>query len=201
MERWRELLETAEPGQHVVQLYDEDDQLLTRNVSRYLAAGMKRGDGLLVLATGEHARAIDRQLREEEPLTAQAVAEGRLLFLDAREMLERLVVDGAPDRHRFERVIGDAVRQVRTSAAGGHVRAFGEMVGLLWADGQHAAALQLEEYWNQLLKRTGISLFCAYGIDMFSGDSDAGGLDSILGAHTHLFAGRCTILASPATSR
>jgi hypothetical protein len=48
---WVELLTAAEPGEHVVQLYGGDDQRLTRNVSRYLAEGLRRGDGLVVIAT------------------------------------------------------------------------------------------------------------------------------------------------------
>ena len=30
--------------------------------------------------------------------------------------------------------------------------AFGEMVALLWAEGNHAAAIRLEELWNDLQK-------------------------------------------------
>ena len=42
MASWVELLSGAEPGEHVVQLYGNDDQLLIRNVSRYLAEGLRR---------------------------------------------------------------------------------------------------------------------------------------------------------------
>ena len=51
MASWAELLSGAEPGEHVVQLYGDDDRLLSRNVGRYLAEGLRRGDGLVVIAT------------------------------------------------------------------------------------------------------------------------------------------------------
>ena len=49
MSSWAELLRQAEPRQHVVQLYGEDDQLLARNVSRYLGEGLAQADGCLVI--------------------------------------------------------------------------------------------------------------------------------------------------------
>ena len=65
MASWAELLTLAGPGEHVVQLYGEDDQLLARNVSRYLAEGLRRGDGLVVIGTPEHTEAVARHLVEE----------------------------------------------------------------------------------------------------------------------------------------
>ncbi|MEA2724113.1 MAG: hypothetical protein QOH59_1884, partial [Gemmatimonadales bacterium] len=42
-----ELLDQVDPEEHLVQLYGKDDRLLTRNISRFLAEGLRRGDGLL----------------------------------------------------------------------------------------------------------------------------------------------------------
>jgi len=50
-----------------VQLYGDDDQLLTSDVSRYLGEGLRRGDGLVVIATSEHTHAIARHPVEEAP--------------------------------------------------------------------------------------------------------------------------------------
>ncbi len=46
-----ELLDGIESEEHVVQLYGNDDRLLTQNVGRFLSEGLKRGDGILVIAT------------------------------------------------------------------------------------------------------------------------------------------------------
>jgi hypothetical protein len=201
MSSWSELLDRAEPEEHLVQLYGGDHQLLVRNVSRYLAEGLKRGDGLVVIATSEHAEAIVRQLTEESAETSQALGDGRLVVLDAQATLDRFMVDGQPDQDLFRTVVGSVLQEVRARSATGKIRAFGEMVGILWVDGQQAAATRLEKYWNELLIGSTFSLFCAYPIDIFDGGSQTGGLEAVLCAHTHMYAGPRTMLSSPRAVR
>lgn len=201
MSSWTEILTDAESGDHVVQLYGEDDQLLARNVSRYLAEGMRRSDGLMVVATPGHTQAIARHLAEEGGSTIlQAEREGRLVFLDARTTLDRLLVGGLPDKAVFDSVIGEALREVRARSGSGRVRAFGEMVSLLWSEGRYAEAGLLEDLWNRVLAGSACSLYCAYRIDLFGKDVNKAALSPIVGAHTHLFAGLRTVLSSGRTS-
>jgi DcmR-like sensory protein len=196
MSSWTELLDRAEPGEHVVQLYGTEDQLLARNVSRYLAEGLRRGDGLIVIATRAHSQAILRQLTDATTEASGAIREGRLVSLDAAATLARFMCDAQPDRAMFETVIGGVLREVRAHSASGKVRAFGEMVGLLWVEGNRSAAIRLEEYWNDLMKGNGFSLFCGYPIDLFDNEGEMEGLHSVLGTHTHLLAGSATMLSS-----
>jgi hypothetical protein len=201
MSSWSELLDRAEPEEHVVQLYGGDHQLLVRNVSRYLAEGLKRGDGLVVIATSEHAVAIVRQLTEESDEASRALRDGRLVVLDAQATLDRFMVDGQPDQDLFRAVVGSVLQGVRGRSPTGKIRAFGEMVGILWVDGHQAAATRLEEYWNELLTGSTFSLFCAYPIDIFDGGSQTAGLEAVLCAHTHMYAGPRTMLSSPRAVR
>jgi MEDS: MEthanogen/methylotroph, DcmR Sensory domain len=197
MSSWTELLTNAESGDHVVQLYGEDDLLLAKNVSRYLAAGMRRLDGLLVIATPEHTQAIARQLAQDDATaTLEAERAGRLVFLDARTTLDRVLMDGRPDEGRFNSVVGEAMREARARSGNGRVRAFGEMVGLLWSQARYAQAERLEALWNALLAGSDYSLYCAYRIDLFGENVDKAALSSIVAAHTHLFAGPRTMLSS-----
>jgi len=53
---------------------------------------------------------------------------------------------------------------------GARVRAFGEMVALLWAQGNHSGAIRLEELWNDLQKSYSFSLFCAYPMHGVGGE-------------------------------
>jgi MEDS: MEthanogen/methylotroph, DcmR Sensory domain len=197
MSTWSELLDRAEPEAHFVQLYGEDDQLLTRNVSRYLVEGLRRGDGLVVFATSGHFDAIMRQLEAECPGAPEAHRQGRLVFHDARATLDRFMVDGQPDHDKFLSVVGPVVNAVRARSQSGGLRAFGEMVGLLWTDGRQAAAARLDDLWNELLVGSGCSLFCAYPIDILDGESHVGGLDAVLRSHTHMYAGPSTMLSGP----
>jgi hypothetical protein len=179
------LLDQPEPEEHYVQLYGKDDRALTHNVSHYLREGLRRGDGLLVIATVEHRGAMVRQLTDERTY-AKAVLEGRLVFLDAQATLNRFMLDGEPDQARFESVIGDALSGVRSRAVHTGIRAYGEMVGLLWMAGEFAAAIRLEELWNKLLKASDVCLFCSYPIDVFSPEFQAHSVDALMCSHTHL---------------
>ena len=44
------------------------------------------------------------------------------------------------------------------------MRAFGEMVTLLWEAGNLPAAIRLEQYWDDLTQAGLVSLFCAYPV-------------------------------------
>lgn len=180
-----ELLDQPEPEGHFVQFYGSDDWLLVRNVTRFLAEGLRRGDGLLAIAGPEHSGSVARQLREERGYS-KAVLEGRLVFLDAQTTLDRLMVDGQPDEELFESVIGEALKGVQARAGHTGIRAYGEMVGLLWKAGERAGAARLEEFWNSLLRSRNVSLFCGYPIDVFGEEFQVGVVDPLLCAHTHM---------------
>jgi hypothetical protein len=180
-----ELLDRLEPEEHVVQLYGADDRLLTENVGRYLSEGLKRGHGLLVIASPEHRTSLVRQLREDAGYS-NAVLEGRLVFLDAATTLARFMVNGVPDPALFDAAVGQALRGVQLRAVHTGVRAYGEMVGLLWKATEYTAAISLEQLWNDLLKKSDVCLFCAYPIDVFSSEFQSGQVDALLSAHTHL---------------
>jgi len=184
-----ELLANAKTEGHLVQLYDADEELLTRNVTTYLSEGLKLGEGLLVVATSEHLEAIPRRLEELGADYERAVREGRLVFLDAQETLDRFMIDGQPDWDRFEGTVGSALRQVQARVNGIKLRVHGEMVGILWKAGHRPAALRLEKFWNKLLRSITFNLFCTYPIDVFGDDFQLAEIDGLLCAHTHLLPG------------
>jgi KaiC/GvpD/RAD55 family RecA-like ATPase len=201
MSSWRQLIERAEPAEHVVQLYGRDDQLLADHVTRYLLEGLRRGDGLLMIATPVHREAIVRRLCEEEAGARAAIESGRLMLLDARETLDRFMVEEQPDWAIFEGIVNGLCQELRSRIGGRGIRAFGEMVGVLWEEGAYSAAIRLEEYWNRLLKANAICLFCAYPIDLFGPDFELPRLQALLGSHSHLLAGPATMLSSVGPAR
>jgi hypothetical protein len=197
MASWAELLTVAEPGKHVVHLYGEDDRLLAKNVSRYLVEGLRRGDGLIVIATPEHTRAILQHLvAEEAEALHDATTAGRLRTLDAGETLATLQRAGVGDLDAFRASVGQIIAETRARAATGSVRAFGEMVALLWAEGKHEEAARLEDTWNAVLAEHRCSLFCAYPIDLFDRQADPTMLHPIICTHHYILGGAGTLLSS-----
>lgn len=188
MSPWERVLERPDAQGHLVQLYT-DDAALVSNVGHYLWQGIEQGEGILVIAGAEHTEAFCGRLRELGTDPQAAMAGGRLALFDAQDTLTRFMVDGQPHWNRFESVVGNAMRQVHGVNEHSRLRAYGEMVGILWQSRRFAAAIRLEQFWNKLLSRGRFSLYCAYAIDVFGKDFHAGMIDGVLCTHTHLIPG------------
>lgn len=179
------LLKHPHPQSHFVQFYGAQDQALNRNVARYLAEGLTL-EGGLVIGSEERNEAVAREFNALGVDAAQAQRDGRLCFLNAEKTLDQFMVDGQPYWRRFERTIGFAINNIRDAVGHGGLRAYGEMVGVLWTQGQFSAAVRLEQFWNRLLTRSSASLFCGYPIDILSPAFQGAGLDAVLCAHSHV---------------
>jgi hypothetical protein len=147
---------------------------------------LRRGEGALVIATPEHRDLFSRHITQLGADVQTLVTNGQLVLLDAQETLNRFMVRGQPDWRLFEGVVNAAMRHVQTPNRGAGLRAYGEMVGLLWKIKQFAAAIRLEQLWNKLLEQSSFSLYCAYAIDLFGKELHVGALDDILCTHSHL---------------
>ena len=166
---------------HFVELYD-DDQTLVNSIARFISLGIERGEAGIVVATAEHRAAL-------EGLLGETVDPEPLYLLDAEELLARFMEDGAPDAGRFNREIG---RLIEEAADGRPVRIFGEMVAVLWAQGNVAGALRLEDLWNQLADVHPFRLFCAYPTEAFGGQNMAP-LRAVCHRHSHVIAAPVTL--------
>jgi excisionase family DNA binding protein/PAS domain S-box-containing protein len=155
---------------HVARFY-ESDAFLLEGVEEFIGPGLRAGQAAIVVATCSHRDALEARLWASGLDLAEARASGRFVSVDAAETLARLLVDGRPDRGRFVDVIGGLV--ARAGAGGRGVRVFGEMVALLAAEGKTAAALRLEELWDDLQQEHPFALLCAYPIDHLDDDPDA----------------------------
>jgi hypothetical protein len=183
---WEKLLERPHSGGHFVQLYEADEAALASNVGLYLWEGLRRGDGVLIVVTPEHQDLFSRQLDRLGADLPRLLYSQQLIFLDAQQTMSEFMVEGQPDWPRFEKTIRAAMRLVRPGEKAEGLRAYGEMVGILWKARQFAAAIRLEQLWNKLLEQSAFSLYCAYAIDVFGKDFEVANLDGVLCAHTHL---------------
>ncbi len=177
------LLTGPADGHHLVHFY-EDEAFLFDVVGQFLGAGLDAGDRLVVIATPEHRNGFLQRLQDRD--VDRAVADGQLLLLDAKETLARFMVEGRPDADRFHRVLQEALTLAVGGLTGVRVRAYGEMVDLLWRDGQRSAAIALEELWNEAGTRHAFSLLCAYVMANFYKGGDGVGFEDVCRTHSHV---------------
>jgi signal transduction histidine kinase len=179
------LLTGPSADRHMVQFY-EDDAFLQGVVADFFEAGLRVGEPLVGIITAAHAEGIRAQLAARGVDVEAACASGQLTLLDARETLGCFMVDGVPDAARFREVVGGVLERSQARSCHARVRAFGEMVDLLWQDGLPQAALQLEALWNGLSQRYAFSLLCGYALGRFGTEADGGGFREVCSAHSHV---------------
>lgn len=180
---WPDLLQQPTGGDHFIQLY-QDEGFLAEAVGEYIGTGLRRGDGVIIMATPRHEAAFSKQLERDGLCAADAVRRGQLVLLDADETLSRFTPGGMPDWQTFHALIGGVIAKMRLEYP--HVRAYGEMVDVLWQRGERDAAIRLEEFWNDLAKLQTFSLLCTYYMDNLDAAAYTGPLECVCKVHTHL---------------
>lgn len=148
---------------HSVHFYDRPSSLIDR-VCAFVREGFRDGDAAIVICTAEHLASIDVCLAARGFDVGDLRERGQYVSLDAATAIDEFVVNGRPDAQRFSDVVGGQL--LRTHVTYPRVRAFGEMVALLWGQGESQAALELEDLWNELLGHHPFSLLCAYSLDV-----------------------------------
>jgi PAS domain S-box-containing protein len=170
----------AKPHSHLVQFY-EDDEFLIESLSRWFADGLNAGDTCFYIGTEANRIRLEKRLADRGITLDAMGAEGRYICLDAAGTLASFMVDEWPDEARFTAAIEAVLARVHKD---GNIRAFGEMVALLWANGSRQAAIRLEEIWNGFMQTHALSLCCAYPLKGFGSDADASLFLKVCAQHT-----------------
>jgi hypothetical protein len=140
---------------HAVDLY-ADDFALSQELIRFVEDGLILGERVVVVVNERH-RASIVAWKAAHPLIGDPED---LQVADAAETLQMFMVAGVPDPQLFEAAIAPIFEQA--AGRGQSVRFFGEMVALLWADGNVTGALALESLWNDVARNRRFFLLCAY---------------------------------------
>jgi hypothetical protein len=173
------------PHQHAVQFYD-DEQFLARVAGHFLAGALKSGDPALIIATPWHSKLLTKALRAQGVDVAEVRREGHLVVLDARQTLDQFMDGASPDPARFRDTVGAAIERTLNGRRGATVHAFGEMVDVLWRDGNRDGAIRLERLWNALAASHRFSLLCAYRMTNFGSAADAEQFAEVCGQHSRV---------------
>jgi PAS domain S-box-containing protein len=171
---------------HVVQFY-ENEHFLAAAVADFLAEGFRAGNPVVVIATAEHREVFTSRLRSKGIDASRATRTGQLQMLDARETLDRFMSGPNPDSALFNEVIGGLLGKTVEGKSKTEIRAYGEMVDLLWKDGNTDGAVRLEELWNDLAASYSFKLLCAYAMGNFYKEAHAGHFQEICRQHGQVF--------------
>ena len=169
---------------HAVQFYQDDDSLVTI-VARFLAEGFNQHQPAVIIATSEHCSAIEDALVTIGLDVKRMKRLGDFVAIDARETLDTILADGMPHPRLFNHVVGTLFDEMARIHPNRTMRAYGEMVNMLWKDGLTAAAIRLETLWNELAKTHSFKLLCGYSMDNIYKDAAVG---EITRQHSHVIA-------------
>jgi len=182
---WDRLVADAGPSEHIVQLY-QDQGFLNRAVCRFAGAALANGEGIILVPTLTHWNAIRPRLDAAGVDVQAAQARGQLTVVDADGFLPRFMRNAMPDAPVFLGLAAGVIEQARAGGRYERVRWWGEMVGVLWEQGNAAASMALEDLFDQLGRKHDLALFCSFLMDNFDGQVHAQMLPRLGTNHSHL---------------
>ena len=154
------------PCEHVVQIYG-DDRVFLDGLEGFVGNALRQGEAAIVIATALHLHGLEARLRRNGVDVERARRENRYVARLAEDVLESFMVEDWPEEASFRASLEGLIRLAR-GADGRKVRAFGEMVAILWSRGNHAATIHLELLWSKVCAAERFPLYCAYPRDTFS---------------------------------
>ena len=173
------------PTEHMCQIYGDDSTFMDA-LEGFVGSGLRAGESVIVIATAGHLHTLEQRLRGNWLDLDRARWEDRYIALLASETLNKFMVEGWPDEALFRRTVSEILKRARGD--GRKVRAFGEMVALLWSQGRAGATVRLEHLWNRFQAEEHFPLFCAYPRAGFTQDASAS-IRTICSTHSKIIPG------------
>jgi len=138
------------PSEHVVQIY-EDDQVFLDLLTGFVGGGLKANECVIVIATAPHLAALDDRLSSEGFNVFELKLRDQFIPLNAEKTLEEFMINGWPDENLFRHMVTQLIFRAHKHKR--KVRAFGEMVAILWSKGLNGAKASADiKYRNVMAK-------------------------------------------------
>jgi hypothetical protein len=159
------LLTNPHPCGHIVYPYT-DESLVGQAVALFASAGLRDGEGVILIMSADHCESIKLRLRLEGINPEAYESKGQLICATAEDLLKSFMLDGSIQEDLFKSTIGNLIETAKASVSNGHpgkVRVFGEMVSQLRGTDLQATT-RLEELWNDIIERHSVALLCTYAL-------------------------------------
>jgi hypothetical protein len=173
------------PCNHLLQIY-ENDTVFLNSLEGFAGSGFLAGETVIVIATHVHLNSLNERLTKQGFKIDKLIELGMYLPLDAEATLKKFMVNNWPDERKFNKIVSSTLKMANKK--GRKIKAFGEMVALLWEQGNADATVQLENLWNKYIEKYKITLFCAYPKSSFNGDHSTT-MQHICASHSKIISG------------
>jgi hypothetical protein len=186
------ILTNPHPCGHIVYPYT-DENLVGQAVCLFASAGLRDGEGVILIVTSAHRDPIRLRLHVEGFNLEALEQSGQLTVVTTEEMMEIFVIGDTVDEELFKSTIGGLIERAKGAVGNGHpgrVRVFGEMVSQLRSRSL-STTTRLEELWNEVINEHSVALLCTYALDDPSDHLN----QKLIDLHTH------NIERQPAASR
>ena len=184
-ESWRELLANPGPDAHIVQLYQEPE-FYAEAVTHFAAEGLVRGESIIFVATGPNWNALSSRMSRKGFDVEDLQRQGRLTVLDAERTLPKFIRNNMPDAPAFKTITRSAIQKARKDGAYPRVRWWGEMVNVLYAEGNGKGSTRLEELFDEVAHEEEVAIFCSFLMDKFDRNIYDGPLADVCRTHRSL---------------
>jgi MEDS: MEthanogen/methylotroph, DcmR Sensory domain len=159
------ILANPHPCGHIVYPYT-DEGLVGQAVCLFASAGLRDGEGVVLIVSSDHWESIRVRLLMEGISAESYERSGQLSRVWAEDLLTEFMPSGVVDEGLFKSIIGRLIEKARASVSTGQsarVRIFGEMVSELRSK-DLTATTRLEELWNEVIRDHSVSLLCTYAL-------------------------------------
>jgi DNA-binding response OmpR family regulator len=158
---------------HEVEFYSSE-ALMLNDYARIAQSALQSGNTFMVVACQSRREQLREKLQARGIDVDRAISDGRYRAMDARETLEKFLVNGWPDAELFRQVSGGPAS--RPVGPRPRVVLCGECGPTLFCDGNVEAAIRLEHMWDECAEARGVDTLCGYLLS-----------DDTLARHAHMF--------------
>jgi DNA-binding NarL/FixJ family response regulator len=144
---------------HEVHFYS-DDKALLETAARCIAGALEAGNAAISVFTASQREELLRQLRAQGIDVDTAIQRGSYISLDPNDVLPFFMINDRPDSVRFFGVVDNLIRKAKQRHSS--VAACGVAAHTLWAQGKVEAALQLEQFWDEISRKFDVNILCLY---------------------------------------
>ena len=182
---WQRLLADPGPDGHIVQLYQDAD-FYGEAISHFAAEGLVRGESIILVATQPNWMNISGRLKSKGFDLPRLFDRGQLTLLDATETLPKFMATGMPDGNIFKPLARQTIEKARRGGTFPRVRWWGEMVNVLYVEGNGKGSTRLEEYFDEIAHEETISIFCSFLMDKYDPSIYDDAFGNICRTHGHV---------------